>query len=256
MNTLNRRDDLGGFTRDSLIRVRLYSNGTAHFIPSDLVAIICELNVLFFPFDTHTCHFLLESARYTIKKQLIFGTGIDFETDSISHGEWQVSLGQVENSTILYNTADESFSRAKFSFILTRKSAYYCVVLIIPLLSISLVKFCVFFLPINSQERLPLSLTVLLAFSFFSSTIISELPHKSDNMPLLLIVSNTYMAVIAFVTILQAYSIHLVNNNNKSNAINIDSKTIDKVSFCIFTTTITIGTFVTVIVLPCSRLVQ
>ena len=245
---------------DPAVRVRLLNDGKATFVPTGPVTINCDLNVMFFPFDNHNCYFLFESIRYTTAKQRIFAKGLFLEYGSLSSGEWDVTLGGMENSSIIYspNGIDRyEFARAKFSFTLTRKPAYYTVSLMVPLLSISFVEFSVYFQPIDSLERLPLSLTVLLAFSFFSSTIISELPHKSDNMPLLLIVANTYMAIIAFVTILQALTIYFANrevkgkrSSNVSGKKHSLSNCLNKFSIAIYTITVAGGTILSTVVLP------
>ena len=87
--------------------------------------------------------------------------------------------------------------------------------MLIPFSSVSLMEIATFFLPVGSSERLNLSFTCLLAFSFFSAIINNDLPHSSEHVPILLIVVNCYMATIGIVIILQSLSIYFHNQSSQ-----------------------------------------
>ena len=235
-----------GLTMAPLGRVRLYKDGYASFIPIGDVPVDCALNVRFYPFDQHHCQMIFESLRFTSKTQFFIAKQYEFQVGGISENDhWALELGDFWNETINYGVPGEDFSRVIFEFTVKRKPAYSAVALILPLFSISLIEFCAFFLPSDDNDRLQLSFTSLLAFHFFSSIINSELPHKSDHMPILLVIVNCYSLALVLVTIVQGVTIYFTSTGNHKYAywLNIGA-------IIVFSLVVAIGTIVVAIILP------
>ena len=217
-------------------RLRIYSNGSTFYMPQRQIDFHCEFDVSLFPFDSHRCVPHFESRRYNELFQKLHLNEFHL-SDSNQHGHWMVELGDCYEVTPEYVSG--TFSAAEFVIFIRRKPVYFAVSLILPLGVILLAESATFLLPIDSSDRLQLSFTTLLAFSFFSSTISTELPHDSDHMPIILVVINMYTASISIIIIIQAVAIYLSGKNNKNFA-----KLCNLVSIVVFTLTLVIGTIV------------
>ena len=80
----------------------------------------------------------------------------------------------------------------------------------LPLFASSFIELTTFFLAIDDVNRLQLSFTCFLSFSFFISMLIDKLPHNSGHLPLLLISVGIMAGTVCILTILQAISYYLM----------------------------------------------
>ena len=223
-------------------RLRIDSNGRVLYMPQRQIDFHCEFDVSLFPFDTHRCVPHFESLRYNINLQRFHKANFEL-TKFRENGHWTVEIGDAYHIQPEYQSG--IFSAVEFVIVIKRKPLYYAISLILPLAVISIVELATFALPITSGDRLQLSFTTLLAFSFFSSTILTELPHNSEHMPILLIIVNVYTAAIAVIIIFQGLSIHLARTNRK-----LLAKRCNYFSICLFASILIVGTFITACVLP------
>ena len=79
----------------------------------------------------------------------------------------------------------EAYSEVKFNFYLKRKPLYFMTNLIIPCCLMSVIVLFVFLLPANADEKISLSITVLLSFSVFQLLVVGSMPETSDYVPLI-----------------------------------------------------------------------
>ena len=217
-------------------RVRIINNGNVLYMPQRQIELNCDFDVSLFPFDSHRCVPHFESRRYSKDYQRFHPHLFEYSNFK-EHGHWMVEIGDFYEVEPQYPTG--TFSAVDFVIVIKRKALYYSISLI------SIAESATFFLPMHSHDRLQLSFTTLLAFSFFSSTILSELPHDSENMPIILIIINIYTAAIAIVIMFQAFSIFYSERNKRKVANLCNCLTI-----LFFSLTLTIGTLIFAVVLP------
>jgi hypothetical protein len=79
----------------------------------------------------------------------------------------------------------EGMSNIKFYLILKRKPFYFVLNIVAPTILLSLMSLAVFWLPTHADEKMGLSVTILLAFTVFMFTVSTALPTSSDNTSLL-----------------------------------------------------------------------
>ena len=82
----------------------------------------------------------------------------------------------------------------------------------LPLFASSFIELTTFFLAIDDVNRLQLSFTCFLSFSFFISMLIDKLHHNSGHMSLLLISVGVMAGTVCILTILQAISYNLMTS--------------------------------------------
>ena len=76
-------------------------------------------------------------------------------------------------------------SNLKFYLYLKRKPFYFLLNIVAPTILLSLMSVVVFLLPSHAEEKMGLSITILLAFTVFMLTITDVLPSSSDSVSLL-----------------------------------------------------------------------
>ena len=87
------------------------------------------------------------------------------------------------------------YSTVKFHLHLERLPAYYLLNIIIPTVVLALLSAFTFYVPVDSGEKLSLSITILLSFSVFLLMLSESTPQVSQDLPFL---GNTFN-VLSFV---------------------------------------------------------
>ena len=235
--------------------IKVDSRGKASFCPVGSLSIHCDLDVTYFPFDKHDCEVKLESMRYTVEQQLLLVTKDAMRLSNYmgppSNDQWHIEALGPRNGSIT-DAFGAAYSHIGFGLRLRRRSEFFIVALILPLISISFVEGTIFILPNDSIEKLQLSFASLLAISFFSSMMTDELPHKSTRMPILLVVINLYTGVIALMTILEAGSIYFARMKEGSRSFSSGkiSRALNTIAVNLFLLSMTAGTITAVLILP------
>ena len=171
--------DATGFNMN-LFPAWVYDNGTVIQMMGGVFEGTCELDVLRYPFDEHVCVFIMQpgsSDATEIDLQVIPDTD---RTNLFSkHGEWEV----IDSfSNIIY--FDEPVTNLRFKELtrtlkISRRHMFITVHTNIPLMLLGILNLFVFLVPLNSGERISFSMSILLNYVFFTSTISDDLPRNS-----------------------------------------------------------------------------
>ena len=111
----------------------------------------------------------------------------------------------------------------------------------LPLVASSLIEMTTFVLDNDDVNRLQLSFTCFLSFTFFISMLTENLPKKSGNMPLLLVAVGLMVCSVCVIIILQAIIFYLATSktNIAIRLLNMEqrlyiSKLIDKMAVFLY----------------------
>ncbi|ESO07237.1 hypothetical protein HELRODRAFT_76547, partial [Helobdella robusta] len=179
-------------------RVPIYSDGSVYFYTAGQTKTFCLLNTFYFPFDNQTCFFQVDSWTYT-NTQVTLNT-----TDGIkmnlynNNGQWIYEGNSFKVCHESFN--GDVYDNIKFFFFIKRKPLYYLTNLIIPCCLMSVIVLFVFLLPASADEKVSLSITVLLSFSVFQLLVAGNMPETSEYVPLITM-------YITFVMILSSMSL-------------------------------------------------
>ena len=168
--------------------VDVLSSGFVIWAPGDRIDTSCELKLTYFPYDTQLCMIVVGTVSSTSAKvNLESTTGyIDLKYFQ-RNGEWIVVGNKTDSVQVpLLTTTGKNmiFSRVVFKLLLRRRSGYYFINIIIPCVVLSLISALVFKVPVESGEKISLSITVLLSFSVFLLVIASGIPKISTTVSL------------------------------------------------------------------------
>ncbi|XP_070187475.1 5-hydroxytryptamine receptor 3A-like [Littorina saxatilis] len=178
----NSVDDLSAI-KESSIPLRIRKDGQVTWNPPGIVLTACEMVVTYFPFDIQTCSLQVTSFGYTIQ-ELNVSTQAGISTKYYQeNGEWTIMRTWNERSE--YEEDGYTYAKVTFYFKLQRRSVYYGLNTMLPVLLNSLLIPLVFLLPHDSGEKIGYCLTVLLAYVVILTIVTDGLPTTAKNQSLL-----------------------------------------------------------------------
>ncbi|XP_071145350.1 acetylcholine receptor subunit alpha-1-B-like [Mytilus edulis] len=198
VNSVATYEPLGG---DNANFATLENTGEVAIFVSDVLSSKCTTNIYKFPFDSQTCYlrfFVLSMSSKTVTLnpasnpvQLSFFT---------PNSDW--SLQSYKGETSIWN----GYSIFTFTLTLQRSPLYYTVLVCVPTILFGLLNPMVFLLPVESGERIGLSITILLSYAIFLSMVQTAIPATSNPMSLLLIIM---VVTISLSGIILAFTIYI-----------------------------------------------
>ncbi|XP_061172742.1 neuronal acetylcholine receptor subunit alpha-9-like [Saccostrea echinata] len=187
---------------DFIGRISYY--GLVSWVPAGLIQTLCNVDMYKFPFDTQSCSYTLAlwgylpfEARLTPFNNM---TSVD-TTYYSSNAQWSL-----EGTVMKRSSLGDYNSLIEFQLILKRKSLYFVINMLAPILLLSLLNPLVFALPVESGERVSYAITIFLSFAVFMTLLSDNIPKSSEPMSLMsyfLIVTmsmSTLICVLAVVT--------------------------------------------------------
>lgn len=180
-----------GHNMDSFTTIR--SNGEVWYLPGGILVSKCPTDISKFPFDTQTCR-LAFSSWGILSSNLILSSVYEKAVLNLftPHSDWTLQE---------YTTSDgyepqSGYHEFHVKISIKRQPLYHVVMVILPTLLFALINPLVFVLPIDSGERVSLSITIMLSYVMFLGLVSSSIPASSNPMSALLII----MVIIIFIS--------------------------------------------------------
>ena len=166
------------------MKLRVFSDGSVEYFAYGQFQTACEINAFYLPFDRQTCSIILTSLVGFSEYNNLTSLFPKINTNPLApSNEWTLHDTEV---TDLQNPYDGlEWSSVVFTLYLERKSSYYVITLILPIIGLSLVGLMVFFLPPDSGEKISLSVACMMAFFITQLTIMEQLPSSWNSMPVI-----------------------------------------------------------------------
>ncbi|XP_048731357.2 neuronal acetylcholine receptor subunit alpha-3-like [Ostrea edulis] len=181
---------------------RIYYNGEVNWIPAGLIQTLCSVNMYKFPFDTQECSFSLVPWGYIpLETKLVPYNNMSYAdiTYYSSNAEWDLE------KTVMKRFRIGGYDNlVKVQVNLKRKSLYFVINMLAPMLLLSLLNPLVFSLPVDSGERVSYAMTIFLSFAVFMTLLSENIPRSSEPMSLLsyfLIVTMLKSTLICVLTV-------------------------------------------------------
>ena len=165
-------------------RVYILYDGSVQWSVGGFQETSCSLDVTYFPFDTQECEVILESTVYVASQVNLLSALPVIKVGSVArNGVWDITQTQAESQTIHDINQTNVYPKIIFTFHLTRKSSYYTINLLLPCTLITTVTLGMFWLPVQSGEKVSLGITLLVAYTVQLLFIDSYMPVTSDYRP-------------------------------------------------------------------------
>jgi hypothetical protein len=181
---------------------RISYTGGVDWIPGGLIQTLCSVNMYKFPFDTQECSFSLVPWGYIPSETKLVPYNNLSYVDTVyytSNAEWDLLRTEMKQSKI-----GDYDNLVKVQLVLKRKSLYFVLNILAPLLLLSFLNPLVFVLPVDSGERVSYAMTIFLSFAVFMTLLSENIPKSSEPMSLLsyfLIVTMFKSTLICILTV-------------------------------------------------------
>ena len=135
----------------------------------------------YYPFDVQNCTVAVIFYPMTSKQvSYLAYDSINKETQ-IANGKWDLIGASCESSSssLQYTLLDGYLQSIQYKLIFRRRRTFYMLNYILPVVFLALTSSMVFLLPVETGERMSVTVTVLLAYSVYLSMISENIPENS-----------------------------------------------------------------------------
>lgn len=170
---------------------------------------MCQVDLTSFPWDTQKCNLEVTTWGYVLSElELVPLEDVVGTTKYRSDGEWILHSTKVSTAPNAINSV------VVFEHILKRRSVFFFVNIILPVVTLSVLTVFVFFIPIDSGERISFSLTLLLSTAVFITLISESLPPNAETMATVCYLLLCVMVHNTVTCILNIVSLHIYFKSN------------------------------------------
>ncbi|XP_062583242.1 neuronal acetylcholine receptor subunit alpha-3-like [Saccostrea cucullata] len=203
IDTANKMEAIG----DGDFLGRMYSDGNMSWVPGGLLTSICSIDMFRFPFDTQECSLNFMLWGYTPEDAILLPwnnvTNVDTSFYN-KNGQWDLIKTHMAQSNL-----GQYQCRIRITMTLKRKSLYFILNMLAPILLLSFLNPLVFVLPMDSGERISYAITIFLSFAVFMTLLSENMPKSSEPMALLSYFLIFTMCLSTLMTILTIFTMYL-----------------------------------------------
>ena len=196
---INPADTMEPIGHDSFL-VRLSYDGDIYRYVGSILKTSCDADMSNFPFDTQKCSIVLNAWGYAANE--IYLTIMQSELDLTYYNEnsaWTMVKSELKE----HHMKSES-GMVAIELSLKRKPGYYAINILAPIFMLCFLNPLVFFLPVESGERISYTITIFLSLAVFMTLISDNMPQSSDPMARLsfiLLIAMAYSTILCVVCI-------------------------------------------------------
>ena len=196
INPANKMEPIG----DESFVLRMSYNGDVWRYMGSIIKTTCDIDMTYFPFDTQECQ--IDMSAWGFLASEIFLTPLQSDVDLTYYNEnsqWKVVKSELKEYQL---KGIDGMVTVKFS--LKRKPEYFAINILAPIFMLCLLNPLVFFLPMESGERISYTITIFLSLAVFMTLISDNMPQSSDPMARLsyvLLATMGYSTILCIVTI-------------------------------------------------------
>ena len=196
--------ELGRFGHDDNL-VMIQSTAMVRWYVKQNFKLSCDIDISFYPFDTQTCKFRMEFVPMLIS-QVGARPGSDglavFLGEFKTGGTWEYLEINCEFDQAIF------FQVVNYEFVLRRRTTFYVLNIVLPVIFLSTTASVVFILPAEAGEKMGVSISVLLAYSVYLSIITDNLPQTSRHVCYIQVFLTTILAITAMAVLLAVLVLH------------------------------------------------
>lgn len=140
---------------------------------------ICNVDITLFPFDQQTCSIRIGTFYSEDEKLSLLPLYDIVDLRNYVHNEeWKMIKSFVRKKHL---TFDKNFTELEFTFVLVRKPLFHLYSTVLPILILSILNMVCFMVPIESGEKIGMTLAIFLSFAVFITLISEMAPRSGEN---------------------------------------------------------------------------
>ncbi|XP_030847977.1 neuronal acetylcholine receptor subunit beta-3-like [Strongylocentrotus purpuratus] len=176
----------GAYAVEVMNSATIFYDGSVTWKPPAIFRSSCSIDIEYFPFDEQRCIMKFGSWTYAGDVVDLIALNSNVERENYrANGEWEIVDAPAVRSALKYPCCVEIYIDVTYTLVLHRNPLFYIITLVIPCVLISLMTALVFYLPSDAQEKITLSISVLLALIVFLLLIPNLIPPTSKTIPLI-----------------------------------------------------------------------
>jgi hypothetical protein len=161
----------------------------------------CSFNVQKFPFDTQTCKLNFFSPNSYLQDTHLLYNQSSFQSGFyLPNEEWDLVLTTVEQ--------EENYS-LEMTITFRRRPLFPTLSLLLPMIALSIMNTFCFLLPIESGEKMGMSMAIFLTFAVFGSMISDSMPKNSEHISWFSVYVTTQIILSGFSVIMETVVLHM-----------------------------------------------
>ncbi|XP_067652392.1 neuronal acetylcholine receptor subunit alpha-9-II-like [Haliotis asinina] len=185
---------------DTLVFIR--NSGKITWEPGMVSETSCKIDIRKYPFDTQTCSidFLPWMTTSKFMNTTVPSNKIQMSA-FVPHGEFTIAGSSAAYTRVHAGFTDDDLVGIKFSVVLNRRTSFYWMIMIFPMMTFPLLSPVSFLVPVESGEKITLSITVVLSYLVFIGSMNDAMPKLSDTVSLMVIYASlqTTISILAVV---------------------------------------------------------
>ncbi|OWF37349.1 Acetylcholine receptor subunit beta [Mizuhopecten yessoensis] len=193
--------------------IRLKRNGVIQLFTGGVLATSCTPNVRYFPFDTHRCEIVFTLLELFHSLHVLDLTYLE-ENKAMDIVEENAKWTITQERPYVSSFGDTSFVYVAFPLTLERKPMFFLITIIAPVVVLSILNVCVFFIPAQAGERISFAVSALLSFAIYMTILSSEIPDNSDPVPILSYLLMLKFGISATIAILTVFVVQIFHRDN------------------------------------------
>lgn len=161
----------------------VYENGTVLWVPPTLFSSNCEMDMRYWPYDSHKCNLKIGSWTYDANQIDLVKYGIERDLYNENY-EWVVTQVDSERNVRKYECCDQPYVDVNHNIYFSRRSPMYKAVILAPALVVILMTLSNFWLPAQSGEKIMLNGVNVIVVVGFLIFFAERIPVMSSSTPL------------------------------------------------------------------------
>ncbi|XP_072046747.1 neuronal acetylcholine receptor subunit alpha-7-like [Amphiura filiformis] len=178
-------------------------DGNVYWSYQSYITTACKIDARFFPFDIQNCKLTFASWVHERKElDLFIKTNRSVRLFLTNNGVWNLTEIKIKRFNMTYEGFAGEYPEIQVSLILSRRSLFYVLLIIVPCTMLSFINLMVFILPTESGEKVSLGITNFLAMVLVQQLIGESIPPTSDQFPIIISYYFNPMIVIGCLSVM------------------------------------------------------
>ena len=165
---------------DTTVQARLHRDGGVILSTGKVVKVACSVDVKYFPFDTQICYITLLNWALYNNEMTLKPLEENVQKPHLNHNsQWELRPSTLSSCS---QPEFEKLPCIGLKIVLKRRSSFYVVYIIVPLILLGTTNNIVFLMPASSGERTSVAVTIFLSFVVYMDIVNDLVPQSSRPM--------------------------------------------------------------------------
>ncbi|KAK6165954.1 hypothetical protein SNE40_022758 [Patella caerulea] len=164
--------------------MQLSSQGEIKWLSLGSYELVCNGDILTFPFDQPTCSMTISGWGYNFNQIHLAIEEGEIDADSyMPGGEWSLVSTSIEHLSNISGKSEQTSQQIiQLSFILERRETFFIFSFVLPIANLAIMNNFVYLVPSSSGEKLSFAIIIPLSYSVYMGYLSSYLPKTSSGM--------------------------------------------------------------------------